>query len=586
LRCLTKKIKEDTGPKEVKKVELLMVVKDPSARLQKELAFKPLPKPAELSEAILRLDATVLGGGRAKAILENACPTPEQLSEMQAAREENPGIPWATCEAYMWEVSQIPFARARLHCVTFLAEYEEHLSPVKDSLKEFEEVCQELRSSAGMREYLACVLACGNYLNGGTNRGQADGFDLDFFSKIDLVKDQIDPKKDLRYFIAEQLSPGGVFAEAGEHVMRDVGKLSAIIRRRLIKTSEGGDTVAKQLRGGGSVEDLESRVRLLQKEFEESEELLQACLQGGDVDPADALCLEVPEKYDEARKIFDKTNLLLQSTKAEYKKVQVHFSATQTKSSDFFLLWDDAFFPKDVLIQPTKCRTITPEFCQDRGATYEHFYTLWDFKKKEDKAKKTAVAKAKAAAPEALETLRATDEWKAMSATEQEEAEAALNASAVAEAPEKKKKGKGKGKGKTAKLGQPKRSALARRSVASAARLMPLVIPTGPTGDSDEENTDTGSKSPTRVMFAEPGAQASRVSVVPPAEDVDDPERSSSLKSIETVASGTGSRSLALQNAMQRRVTRMFQPAASTFSGTATAAGSDSDDSDAPAKTF
>ena len=40
-----------------------------------------------------------------------------------------------------------------------------------------------------LRNVLGIVLAVGNYLNGGTNRGQADAFDLETFGKLEGIKD-------------------------------------------------------------------------------------------------------------------------------------------------------------------------------------------------------------------------------------------------------------------------------------------------------------------------------------------------------------------------------------------------------------
>merc|ERR1712054_83585 len=100
--------------------------------------------------------------------------------------------------------------------------------------------------------------------------------------------------------------------------------------------------------------DLDAKARLHMKDFEESEELLQACLQGGEVDPADALALEMPGRYEEARRAFERVTTLVAASKAEFKKVQIHFSALNTKSDEFWLLWDEALLPKDVILHPQK----------------------------------------------------------------------------------------------------------------------------------------------------------------------------------------------------------------------------------------
>ena len=43
-------------------------------------------------------------------------------------------------------------------------------------------------NSDGVRRILELILAFGNYMNGGTQRGQADGFDLNILVKLKDVK--------------------------------------------------------------------------------------------------------------------------------------------------------------------------------------------------------------------------------------------------------------------------------------------------------------------------------------------------------------------------------------------------------------
>merc|ERR1719476_27612 len=50
--------------------------------------------------------------------------------------------------------------------------------------------CELLRSSLGVQKLLALILYVGNYLNGGTARGRADGFDIDTLLKVGALKAQ------------------------------------------------------------------------------------------------------------------------------------------------------------------------------------------------------------------------------------------------------------------------------------------------------------------------------------------------------------------------------------------------------------
>jgi hypothetical protein len=48
-----------------------------------------------------------------------------------------------------------------------------------------------LMTSYSVQKVLGLILAFGNYMNGGTNRGQADGFGLEILSKLKDVKSKV-----------------------------------------------------------------------------------------------------------------------------------------------------------------------------------------------------------------------------------------------------------------------------------------------------------------------------------------------------------------------------------------------------------
>ena len=49
------------------------------------------------------------------------------------------------------------------------------------------------------------ILAIGNYMNGGTTRGEAWGFKLDSLLKLVDVKSSVDSKVSLLHFVAENI---------------------------------------------------------------------------------------------------------------------------------------------------------------------------------------------------------------------------------------------------------------------------------------------------------------------------------------------------------------------------------------------
>ena len=66
-----------------------------------------------------------------------------------------------------------------------------------------------------------------NYLNGGTNRGQADGFDLEGLSALSAVK-AADGKSDLRHFCMERF----LALENGAHARAALQELEPLFLSR------------------------------------------------------------------------------------------------------------------------------------------------------------------------------------------------------------------------------------------------------------------------------------------------------------------------------------------------------------------
>ena len=75
------------------------------------------------------------------------------------------------------------------------------------------------------------ILAVGNYLNGSTNRGQADGFDFDALGKLESVKDAAG--KDVREFIFDIFL--NKVNDKATQLIEELGPLFLNVVRRLSK---------------------------------------------------------------------------------------------------------------------------------------------------------------------------------------------------------------------------------------------------------------------------------------------------------------------------------------------------------------
>lgn len=58
----------------------------------------------------------------------------------------------------------------------------------KESIRVVAKACRQVRSSSHLKQLMRLVLATGNLLNAGTNRGNAQGFKMDTLMKLADVK--------------------------------------------------------------------------------------------------------------------------------------------------------------------------------------------------------------------------------------------------------------------------------------------------------------------------------------------------------------------------------------------------------------
>ncbi|CAG5124885.1 unnamed protein product [Candidula unifasciata] len=87
------------------------------------------------------------------------------------------------------ELSKIDHFRERLEFLRFKNKIQINLFEIDQQLRELHTACEEITSSVPLRHVLETVLAIGNHMNAGTDRGQADGFHLDVLASLKDVQD-------------------------------------------------------------------------------------------------------------------------------------------------------------------------------------------------------------------------------------------------------------------------------------------------------------------------------------------------------------------------------------------------------------
>ena len=127
--------------------------------------------------------------------------TPDELEEI--SRLDGPDARWDKPELFLKAMHGIPRVRQRLRCWGIKRSFDEKVAELAAPLADLASACTELAGSLGLRAVLGMVLALGNYMNGGTGRGQADGFMITDLAQIVEAKDNTGKETLLRFALRQ-----------------------------------------------------------------------------------------------------------------------------------------------------------------------------------------------------------------------------------------------------------------------------------------------------------------------------------------------------------------------------------------------
>lgn len=150
------------------------------------ITIAKIPPIERVQEALVKMDGKELNRSQISSLLREYI-TEEELSDYESQNE--PGMQWEKGEEFMIALHKIPFSKLKLSIWTFTFDYSENYEGIETTVKYVRGACDEVRKSEHLKKLFGYVVAVGNILNGGTMKGQADGFNLDFLPKLSGLKD-------------------------------------------------------------------------------------------------------------------------------------------------------------------------------------------------------------------------------------------------------------------------------------------------------------------------------------------------------------------------------------------------------------
>jgi hypothetical protein len=154
----------------------------------------------ELIKGILSLDEAVFTAMHIDQILK-LIPSSDDIQNISDFLKEhdasNLGIP----ENFALKLNGVPNLQARLTSFKFKYVFPTKRSEISVDIENFCKGCREIIESQNLHKMLELILLVGNFVNGGTNRGNAGGFKLSSLTKITDTK-STDNKSTLMNYLA------------------------------------------------------------------------------------------------------------------------------------------------------------------------------------------------------------------------------------------------------------------------------------------------------------------------------------------------------------------------------------------------
>ena len=164
-----------------------------------------LPPVPTVLTAIAQLDSTALSKDQVVALRKNML----DEAETQQFAALPPNAHLSRPDAFMRQLAACDSISARLDCWHFQLHFAELQEEILTPLQAIHAAVSGLRSSVAFRRFMGLILTAGNYMNGNTPRGQADGFELSVLARLGSLRDNDNHTTLLLWLLAQAAEQQG-----------------------------------------------------------------------------------------------------------------------------------------------------------------------------------------------------------------------------------------------------------------------------------------------------------------------------------------------------------------------------------------
>ena len=185
LFAIKKKEKETTEKLETKPTIVKKNFLDNKRAQEVGISIAKLPSVEVIAKALIKMDEKALTEDKIDSLLLIAI-TKEEYSMYKSMGSD--GV-WEKNEKYLIELNDVPYYKEKLKVWSTILKYDFIIPRLEESFKYLIPACEEIKNNEHFHEILGTILSLGNIMNGGTSKGQADGFSLDLLPKLEGLKD-------------------------------------------------------------------------------------------------------------------------------------------------------------------------------------------------------------------------------------------------------------------------------------------------------------------------------------------------------------------------------------------------------------
>ncbi|KAF2076332.1 hypothetical protein CYY_002388 [Polysphondylium violaceum] len=153
---------------------------------------------ADLTKAISNFDETKLSLEDAKSLLKFV-PTPEEIELLKEEDISQLGKP----EQFLYELSKVNRLSEKLECFIFKQKMASQIEELTPDIQALQKASTEMKNNKNFHKILEIILSLGNFINGGTNRGEVHGFKLDSLMSLFEVRSPVEPKLTLATWLIQ-----------------------------------------------------------------------------------------------------------------------------------------------------------------------------------------------------------------------------------------------------------------------------------------------------------------------------------------------------------------------------------------------